>query len=129
MPSRDFATLTLGLGLVLVFLQLIRLHPTSSFAMGLERLGGRLAAFSYTLYLTHYPMLALWNQFCPKRYETMGGVSFLWYAAKIFSCLLVGWVFYLPFEARTSVVRKWLRNRLVESKRTPTLRSSSQTSP
>ena len=34
-----------------------------------------------------------------------------WYLLKIFSCIAVAWLLYLPFEARTATVRKWLHGR------------------
>ncbi len=112
LPPRDLAILILSMGLALLFPWLIRLRPTSTFVTSLELLGARLAAFSYTLYLTHYPVLALWDRFRPVRYETINALSLSWYGAKIFSALLVAWLIYLPFEAQTPVVRKWLRKGL-----------------
>jgi peptidoglycan/LPS O-acetylase OafA/YrhL len=110
-PPRDLSILILSLGLALLFPWLIRLRTTSNFAASLEHWGMRLAAFSYTLYLTHYPVLALWDHFGPARYDTINVVSLLGYGGKIVSCLFLAWLLYLPFEAQTARVRTWLRLR------------------
>jgi len=113
-PSRDIGTLVLGLGLSLVVPFLTRLRPRNVFVSSVDRLGGKLAAFSYTLYLTHYPALALWVQFRPVRQEALNVVSFLWYLAMILTCLLLAWLIYLPFEAQTTTVRKRLNKTEIE---------------
>ncbi len=111
-PARDMAILLFSLGLTLLFPWLIRFRPIPVFAAAVEKFGARLAAFSYTLYLTHYPVLALWDRFGSGRYATVEVGSLLYYGAKILSCLVFAWLFYLPFEARTSTIRSWLRGRL-----------------
>jgi hypothetical protein len=70
-------------------------------------LGPSLAAFSYTLYLTHYPLL-YWMRTWHQPYATFSSISLLAYLLKISVCLLVAWLMYLPFERNTSVVRRWL---------------------
>ena len=69
--------------------------------------GPSLAAFSYTLYLTHYPLL-YWMRTWHHPYATFSPISLLAYLLKISVCLLVAWLMYLPFERNTSVVRRWL---------------------
>ena len=76
-----------------------------------EKQGTAWAAFSYTLYLTHYPILGLWEHFVPERSPSFTAVSFAIFVAKICSCLLAGWLLYLPFEAKTPAVRSWMRRR------------------
>jgi peptidoglycan/LPS O-acetylase OafA/YrhL len=77
----------------------------------LLKLGPYLAAFSYTLYLTHYPILYLmrtWHQ----PFATFSPISLFAYLLKIVACLLVGWLLYLPFERNTPAVRRWLASAL-----------------
>ena len=114
-PSKQISTLILCLGLALVLPGLIRLQPTNRFAASVERLGSRCAAFSYTLYLTHDPVIVIWEHLMPERFTCMSLFSILCYFAKVFSCLLVAWLLYLPFEARTATVRKWLRARVTST--------------
>ncbi len=109
LPGKDVALIILSLGLSLLFPWLISTRPTSSFVQGIEYLGQRLAAFSYTLYLTHYPVLALWDRYHAYRYPEINGTSLGCYAAKIASCVAISYGFYWLFESRTAVVRRALR--------------------
>ena len=65
-PPAGVATLILSLGLALVLPYLTRLKPKSRLGNSLNALGGKLAAFSYTLYLTHYPALYIWERSLPE---------------------------------------------------------------
>jgi peptidoglycan/LPS O-acetylase OafA/YrhL len=110
LPSRGVAILALSAGLALVIPVLSQSRPASTFLAAFERLGRPLAAFSYTLYLTHYPLIELCGRMHPNRHQTMSLVSMLWFAAEIGFCLVVAWLLYLPFERKTGAVRAWLRS-------------------
>jgi peptidoglycan/LPS O-acetylase OafA/YrhL len=92
-----------------------RIQPTSKLLINVEKVGTSLAAFSYTLYLTHYPILNLWEHFVPQRSPSFTAIPFAIFIAKICSCLLAGWLLYLPFEAKTPAVRTWMRERFITS--------------
>lgn len=111
LPSRDIATLILSLGLAFILPFLAQRPPRSEKLISIERAGTHLAAFSYTLYLTHYPMLDLWDHFLKERFSTLSPHTFLWFVAKLSSCVLVAWLLYLPFEAQTARVRSWMKQR------------------
>lgn len=111
LPSRNIATLMESAGIGLLIASICRVEPTSKLLITVEKAGTSLAAFSYTLYLTHYPILGLWEHFVPERSPVFTLLSFLIFVAKICSCLLMGWLFYLPFEARTPEARTWIRSR------------------
>lgn len=74
----------------------------------LARLGPRLAAFSYTLYLTHYPLLLVMRSWHAP-YHSFSAFSLLLYLAKIGVCVIAAWVLYLPFERKTPQVRRFLQ--------------------
>ncbi|POZ52104.1 acyltransferase family protein [Methylovulum psychrotolerans] len=107
-PSSNVAMLVLSLGIALVFPILTQLRPKSKFGGQINAVGGKFAAFSYTLYLTHYPSLYLWEHYMPGRYDAIDCQSALWYGLRIVSCLILGWLFYLPFERQTPQVRNVL---------------------
>lgn len=107
-PSSAIGMLAYSFGIALVLPFLIQLAPKSKLGKIIDAIGGNLAAFSYTLYLTHYPVLYLWEHFMPGRYEMIGLDSMLWFGLRIVSCIFFGWVFYLPFEKQTTRVRSWL---------------------
>lgn len=108
-PSAKVATLILSLGIALVLPFLTQLKPGTKLGNSLNNLGGNLAAFSYTLYLTHCPTLYVWEHFLPERHETMDGVSMMLYLCRISSCVVFAWLCYLPFEKQTGRLRQWLR--------------------
>ena len=74
----------------------------------LLRLGPSLAAFSYTLYLTHYPLLLVmrtWHE----PYRAFTAFTVLVYLLKLGVCLLAAWLLYLPFERNTPKVRRFIQ--------------------
>lgn len=71
-------------------------------------LGARLAGFSYSLYLIHYPVLNLirkWAEPSPH----VGAWSMGLFLIRIVLCVVVGNLFYLCFERQTPQLRRWLR--------------------
>ena len=111
LPSRNIAILIESSGIGLLIAAICRLAPMGVLLIKFERIGGALAAFSYTLYLTHYPILNLWEHFIPLRSPSFTASSFLIFLSKIFSCLLAAYIMYLPFEARTPQVREWIHKK------------------
>lgn len=107
--SGRVAQLIFSFGLAIVFAFVSKRAPVSRPILAFEKLGGKLAAFSYTLYLTHLPMRLLWEKFRMTKYTTFELHSMSWFVIEIGSCLLFAFVFYLPFEAQTSKVRIWLK--------------------
>lgn len=106
-PSAEIGTIVLSFGVSLSIPFITSLVPKSIFAKKLNTIGSKLAAFSYTLYLTHYPTLYFWEYVMPGRYDVVDHLSIMWYIMRIFSCILLSWVFYLPFEKQTARVRHW----------------------
>jgi peptidoglycan/LPS O-acetylase OafA/YrhL len=108
-PSSDVAMLILSLGMALLLPFLAQLKPRTKFGESFNDFGGKLAAFSYTLYLTHIPVLYVWEHYVPERHGEIDVMSVIWYLLRIISCVAFGWLCYLPFEKQTGRLRKWLR--------------------
>lgn len=113
LPDRNIAALIESAGMALFIALICGLQPTGQLMVSIDKLGAKLAAFSYTLYLTHYPVLKLWEHFVPERSSSFTFISLTIFLAKISSCLFVGWMLYLPFEAKTPAVRAWMRDRFM----------------
>jgi peptidoglycan/LPS O-acetylase OafA/YrhL len=109
LASGFVAKLIFSLGAALVLAWVVTRNPGSSRLALWEGAGTRLAAFSYTLYLTHHPVLRLWLNFRPEKYSSLAIQTFPWFIAECLSCLLVAWLIYLPFEAQTQRAREWMR--------------------
>lgn len=107
--GRDFALLLESLGAGLFIAAITRRPPSDPRIASIDFAGGKFAAISYTLYLTHYPTLLLWEKFGPEKSVVLNINSLLLFAGKISSCLMLAFLLYLPFEARTSLVRERLR--------------------
>ncbi len=111
-PPADGAQVIVAVGVLGLIAGLMRLAPRTRPARWLERLGAPLAAFSYTLYLTHHP--TLWflalqmHRLPPQMTWFAAGRMAGWMAV----CLGVAAGLYALFEARTAAVRRWLRARL-----------------
>jgi peptidoglycan/LPS O-acetylase OafA/YrhL len=114
LPARTTAEMVESCGLSIFLADICRREPLSFWMMRFERLGTSLAAFSYTLYLTHYPVVLLWERFMPGpgRYPEINAFSLFVYICKVGATLLVAWLLYLPFEAQTPAIRRWLKKRL-----------------
>jgi Predicted acyltransferases len=68
-----------------------------------------LAAFSYTLYLTHNPLLIALRQSGWERIPPAGLKAAMIYSLAVATCMLVAWLNYLIFERNTSSVRRWMK--------------------
>lgn len=115
LPSRNIATLIESAVIGLLIASICKVQPSSQMMLRVEKQGTIWAAFSYTLYLTHYPILGLWEHFVPERSPSFTLGSVVTFMAKICSCLLVAWLVYLPFEAKTSMLRAWMRKRWADA--------------
>jgi len=109
MPPAEVATVVLSLGMALVLPYVAQLQPKTRRGLAINELGTKLAAFSYTLYLTHYPLLYVWEHYLPERHASIDGLSCSLYLLRIASCLLFAWLLYLPFERNTGWVRRQMK--------------------
>lgn len=115
---RYTANLTIAAGAMLFVAGVCRWSPSSRFVTWIERWGTTLAAFSYTLYLTHMPVLRV---LASTTMQLPGIVT--WYsigraAVWVAICVAVALVMYGLFEAHTPRIRRWLRARLAGGKTT-----------
>lgn len=73
-------------------------------------LAPQVAAMSYTLYLTHYPLLGFMARSGWQRAALVDGRSLAVYGLVLAGTLLAAWLLYLPFERQTGRVRTWLKS-------------------
>jgi peptidoglycan/LPS O-acetylase OafA/YrhL len=107
----------LALLLLLLALKDARL-PAWLLAPSLARLGGRLAGFSYSLYLVHAPVIFLIRTLLEEKFDVAFPIRQVNVAAlaimllEALAALLVAQLFYLAFERHTGALRGYLRTRL-----------------
>jgi peptidoglycan/LPS O-acetylase OafA/YrhL len=98
------ALLCIGVALMLPML----CQPTADSLLNpVRRIAQAIAAASYSIYLTHYPINAALDLILPKSDE-ISRQSILFFLLKIVVCLLCCTLMYLMFERRTRTLRKWL---------------------
>lgn len=111
-PSLDVSRLLLSVGIALFIQQLIFIRPTNTFALTLDKSGSILAAFSYTLYLTHYPVLQLMTFLGVEKSTRINFSAIGRFVLLILCCLITSYCFYVCFEKHTNLVKKLIKNRL-----------------
>jgi peptidoglycan/LPS O-acetylase OafA/YrhL len=91
------------------------------------RFTGGIAAFSFSLYAIHYPILMLLNVMTSSSHIDFTFASLGLNAAFILCCIFISFIFYLLFERHTPAVRIRLRDvikrRVIANQalRTPTI--------
>ncbi len=111
LPLASGAQLIVAIGALLLVASVVAMAPATDTARRIERAGVPLAAFSYTLYLTHYPTLWALNEWFGPLPPLLNGPSLLRAVAWVAVCCGVALGMYALFEARTPRVRRWLRAR------------------
>ncbi|MCX5637751.1 MAG: acyltransferase [Planctomycetota bacterium] len=108
-PSRGVAQLLLSGGLAIIIQQVLLLKPKNVVVRKLDSIGTILAASSYTLYLTHFPVLQFMAYFGLKRANEINLRTIAIFILSILICLLVSQGMYYLFEKHTSLVRRILK--------------------
>lgn len=111
-PTTAIARIILSSGMAIIFQQAMLLKPQNAFMEKMDSAGTTLAAFSYTLYLTHFPLLQLMTFFGLKgaRQINLQSITIFWLT--ILLCLLLAWGMYWFFERHTALVRGILKRRI-----------------
>lgn len=85
--------------------------------------GQHLAAFSFTLYVIHVPVLSLMRHMyldgSGKRLAPDDTGDFMIYAVMLLLIVLFAYLFHLPFEAQTHRIRRMIKFRLAAGRRSP----------
>jgi peptidoglycan/LPS O-acetylase OafA/YrhL len=109
LPSRNVIRLIFALFMTIMIQQLLLFEPKSKLAIKIDRAGTHLAKFSYTLYLTHYPLMGLLTYFGFPQSEQVNIVSVGFYLLQILICFTVAYILYLLFEKHTLAVKRYIK--------------------
>jgi peptidoglycan/LPS O-acetylase OafA/YrhL len=103
-----------------LFLCSMQFRPAkrSSLLDRVDRVGQFFANFSFTLYVVHIPVLGAivyFNQSFFERHRLSPDMPshYLVYLGMYAAIVVVSYLFYLPFEARTQRTRQWVKRRLI----------------
>jgi len=82
--------------------------PVSRFSLHFENLGTKLASFSYTLYLIHYPLFYFLSDFLyPVKFESITYVSIFNFLIVVLSAMAFSLFVYYFFERNTQAFRNY----------------------
>lgn len=109
LPTNNRAALSVIFGIVAgLFVQnVVLFRPKGKFGKGIDRVGTWLAAFSYTLYLVHVPLMRLMEYMGATRAATFSAGTLLAYFGYMLAGMLGSYCIYLMFEKHTSAVKGW----------------------
>lgn len=111
--SRPIIEVAFGICFCICLSQIIQYAPTSSFGNRLNIIGTKLAAFSYTLYLTHIPVRELLRYFGAPKSESLTLTAMLLFMCWLVVAMIIAYVLYLAFERNTNVVKGVIKMNLI----------------
>lgn len=106
---RKIMSIILGMVVALFIKIIIDFVPKSKFSLSINRLGTKLAAFSYTIYLTHYPVMRLLENLGAPKCESINFVSVSLYVLWMATAIIVAYILYWFFERNTSKLKTYLK--------------------
>jgi peptidoglycan/LPS O-acetylase OafA/YrhL len=106
--NQDVLELCFSFCFSILICMIVAIKPTNMVTISINRISVPLAAFSYTLYLTHYPLISLLNHFGFKKSDDINLHSLCLFLLAIAFALVVGYAVYWVFERRTPLVKKWI---------------------
>lgn len=109
MPSRATNEITFSFCICIILAQICIYKPKNKFSLKLNDIGNKLSKFSYTLYLTHYPVLYMLSYWGIHKCESITPYSNLLIISISAFCLLPAYLIYLMAEKHTSTVKALLK--------------------
>ncbi len=107
--NRQVVELVFGFSICVFFQQLLTFKPQNLFMRKVDHLGTKLAAFSYTLYLTHTPIVVLLRHWGFAVRDQINAMFVCQYIVGVIISLIAGYFIYWMFEKRTGMVKMYIR--------------------
>jgi peptidoglycan/LPS O-acetylase OafA/YrhL len=111
--SYEAAQLVFCAGGALLVQQLILFPPSGPRTRFIERVGTPLAAFSYTLYLIHNPILHVFKSMGLQRAARFTPASIGLLLSLMLSCMICAFLFYWIFERNTVCLKHLLKQQIL----------------
>lgn len=109
---RPVLEIVFGIVFCICLSQIIQFAPVSRFGKVLNNIGTKLAAFSYTLYLTHIPVRdLLWFLGAPKS-TSITPLSITLFACWLLIAFIVAYGTYYVFERNTGIIKRAIKSNL-----------------
>lgn len=99
---------------VLLVHHLIVAKPKKRIWANIESVSSKFSDFSYTLYLTHFPLMYLLAYIGFPKSNPFNTISILYYIVEILISLVVAYLIYLVSEKQTPIVKKYIKRQLTK---------------
>lgn len=106
---RSILTILFGGAFSIFVRTAILFPPTSSLWIRINHIGSKLAAFSYTLYLTHRPVFTLLSYLGAPKSPSLTMTSIGLFVCWVAVAMVVAYVFYCLFERHTQLFKHFLK--------------------
>lgn len=93
--------------------QIVHLKPKNKLLIKIHFIGDKLSVFSYSLFLTHFPILSLYN-YIFNRFSEINAFSILIFLAINLFCYLFAYGFYLLIERNSYKIQSWIEPYLLK---------------
>lgn len=100
--------------IALLLSQYVSKSPISKVGIFINVIGKKLAAISYSLFLTHYQILKIWKAYMPQ-FDAVNIRSMIYFIFVCLICILIAYLFYYIFERNTRKVQTFVENKLLKS--------------
>ena len=110
--NREFASILLAFVTSLLVNYLIVSPPKTKIGNRIEKFSSKLSGFSYTLYLTHYPLMSLLAFWGFPKSKQLDITSIIYYILAVLISLVVAYLIYLISEKQTSSVKHLIKKKL-----------------
>ena len=88
--------------------------PFSKLAITTNKIGSKLAVFSYSLYLIHAPLGHILSKYFIPKSKSINIYSIGYYLLAIIICMLITYGVYWCFEKRTSTIKAFIKSKLLK---------------
>lgn len=112
--NHEMASIILTFTTSLLVNYLIVSPPKTKTGIKIETISSKLSDFSYTLYLTHFPLMRLLSYWGFPKSTQLEITSMFLYVLAVLISLLVAYLIYLISEKQTSTVKYWIKERFLK---------------
>lgn len=105
----DIARIIVALEIAILIRHLIALQPKGIF-INIDKMGTKLASFSYTLYLTHFPILELFKHYYSTA-DVINKNSVGLYMAELVTVIIASLIFYHIGEKHTNKIKMFMKGK------------------
>lgn len=112
-PSRAIIELMFAASFAVLMINIINIIPSKRIGIRVNKIGTKLATFSYTLYLIHYPILSLLKHLGIPVSNRQDWQSIMLVLGISLFCLIPAYLIYCIAEKHSSVVKSYFKRKML----------------